>query len=119
MCVRHVSVNFNSLASVTFAFGCFNIFYLKSPQYQKFHVCVCVCIYIYVCVCIVAVLLTVSVSVFGAMVSHLDEIFIEGYDHLPYLSWSYWLAVAATLVAWLTAVCFFFVCRLKCSLYTV
>ncbi|KAK7105813.1 uncharacterized protein [Littorina saxatilis] len=68
-----------------------------------------------------AVLLTVSVSVFGAMVSHLDEtaIIIEGYDHLPYLSWSYWLAVAATLVAWVTAVCFFFVCRLKCSRYTV
>ena len=66
-----------------------------------------------------AVLLTVSVSVFGAMASHLDEIFIEGYDHLPYLSWSYWLAVAATVVAWMAAVCFFFVCRLKCSLYTV
>lgn len=117
MCVRHVSVNFNSVWHLLpLLLVVSTSLILNHHSITSF---MCVFVYVYMCVCIVAVLLTVSVSVFGAMVSHLDEIFIEGYDHLPYLSWSYWLAVAATLVAWLTAVCFFFVCRLKCSLYTV
>ncbi|KAK7487181.1 hypothetical protein BaRGS_00021533, partial [Batillaria attramentaria] len=71
---------------------------------------------------ITAVLLTISVSVFGAKVAHIDEVSVvmDGYDDMPSLAWSYWLAVAATLVAWATAVCFFFVCRMKLqNLYAV
>ncbi|KAL8598049.1 hypothetical protein ACOMHN_062647 [Nucella lapillus] len=69
-----------------------------------------------------AMLLTISVSVFGGMASHQEEaaILTEGFDHLPHLAWSFWVAVTSSVLTWASAVGFFLLyCLQRRSQYVV